>query len=235
MDDFLFLPDRYAGYPLTILEARALFTRMCFDRVDWEMMPVEAQREHLSRSATHFWWKLAGGELHSFAQSNETGGWFRVPSSYWIEDRGGVKRAITERDLSPYIEHRPYLESVPNNLIGQHIVIWREHVEALVRDGPAEAELFLAICRKLLGISDPASEPPVPTVHTDISAQIDREEEFRRVVSVLNEQRTRKRKMVAPDLDALWNPLAGPRPPVEQFRSEIAGGDKGGRPPQKPS
>ncbi len=134
-DVFLHVPERMAGYPLTLAEAVDLFITAGFgDRFSLVLKPDQVT-DWRQKYWQHLWFSLASNELHSFAQAEDTGTWYRVPVAYW--------RALDPRDGGPTFAPLTITElsglDVPSAVRNSAVVVWQA-------DAQVRVQKWLAFC-----------------------------------------------------------------------------------------
>jgi hypothetical protein len=132
-DEFLHLPDRLAGYPLSLGEGVELIMKAAYGESFRLKLSIEETISRQKEVWRGLLFQLALNELHSFAQANNSGSWFRIPSDYW-KDWAKLSPVTT----SPPSVLRDVLQLgwVPEGLIGAPIVVWRDSIAGMTTRQP---------------------------------------------------------------------------------------------------
>lgn len=244
MDDFLFLPERYAGYPLSIAEARERLTRERYSLLNWQLLSKRDKDEAWELSKSYLWHKLASSGIHSFTQSPENGAWYRIPPGYWVDHRSGLDSAIRAafgNELSEVVEPRPYLQSIPTELIGQPIVLWREDIDQHITQMPETAEIFITLIETVASnvgqqafedtpsIRSTKETPLIDGLPVQLTAE-EREAECKKVACLLDTDGVAKRDVRVAHVKERWDTSKGKCAAVTAITALMAGKPKGRQP-----
>ena len=128
-DVFLHVPERLAGYPVTLDEAVGVLLKRVYGADFRLWTPTDKTVEMAQRIWEGVCLNLATNDLHSFAQADDTGSWYRIPSEYW----GDWWLLSNHIKWSPPAALLPIakVDWVPDHLNGAAVVVWQADVDRL--------------------------------------------------------------------------------------------------------
>lgn len=244
MDDFLPLPQKYVGYPLMLGEACQRLHKDRWALRDLLLLPDSEREADRRQAQMYLWAKLASSELHAFAQARASGNWYRIPPGYWLDHRKGIDGWAVQvmfDEIPAVVAPASYLDSIPDDLIGQPIVIWREDLDQHLAQMPCVADAILASTQNVAGaalrdatganLDDGEISPSEASTGeaSEAGPSKDRNEECARVAAELDGRKILVRDVRASDVDEIWDKRVGRQPNVQSITQFMRGG-RGGRP-----
>ncbi|MEP9402222.1 hypothetical protein [Sphingomonas sp. VNH70] len=142
-DVFLHVPERLAGYPVTLDEAVGVLLKRVYGADFRLWTPTDKAVEMAQRIWEGVCLNLATNDLHSFAQADDTGSWYRIPSEYW----GDWWLLSNHIKWSPPSALLPIakVDWVPDHLNGAAVVVWQADVDRLADTWDAAYARYKAV------------------------------------------------------------------------------------------
>jgi hypothetical protein len=233
MDDFIFLPEKFAGYPLTLAEARQRLHKDRWALKDFYLLSAEELKADNERTGVFMRRELAISQLHSFAQSPTSGAWYRIPAGYWIDHRKGMDHMLRDwlkGELPQYVTAQPYLTAMPAEIIGAPIVVWRDDIDRILAELPATAEALWDFMQTVIAWKK--GESGADTAASDGTARLgpiqpDRDALIKSIAATFDATGVPVREVKKPAIKGLWPSEAGPAPIIKEITRFMEGGSKG--------